>query len=90
MLCGFRAERVGKPKDWSRNVKPPTGLNEAVDELLGTKMKDALRVLTKGQRRQALTLVDELVMSTLASKVRVKIHRSPRCRDLTRAARPVS
>ena len=72
-MCGFRAERVGKPKDWSRNVAPPTGLSEALDAVVGTQMKDALRVLTKGDRRQALMLVDELVMSSLASKVRIKI-----------------
>ena len=66
----LRAARVGKPKDWSRNVKAPAGLHEAVDALAGAKMKEALRVLTKGERRQALTLVDQLVLTSLASKVR--------------------
>jgi Mg/Co/Ni transporter MgtE len=64
---------VGKPKDWSRNVKTPDGLHEAVDALAGDKMKKALRVLTKGDRRQALTLVDQLVLSSLASQVRMRI-----------------
>jgi hypothetical protein len=67
----LRAARVGKPKDWSRNVKAPAGMHEAVDALAGAKMKEALRVLTKGDRRQALTLVDQLVLSSLASKVRL-------------------
>ena len=67
----LRAARVGKPKDWSRNVKTPAGLHEAVDALAGAKMKDALRVLTKGDRRQALTLVDQLVLTSLATQVRL-------------------
>ena len=66
-----RATRVGKPKDWSRNIKTPASLHEAVDALAGAKMKEALRVLTKGERRAALMLVDELVLSSLASQVRI-------------------
>jgi len=70
-LLLLRAARVGKPKDWSRNIQAPAGLHEAVDALAGAKMKDALRVLTKGERRQALMLVDALVLSSLASQVRI-------------------
>ena len=70
---------------------PPTGLSKALDDVVGTQMKDALRVLTKGERRQALMLVDGLVLSSLASKARAEMLRSPLCRKLTHTrARPVS
>ena len=62
---------MGKPKDWSRNIQTPAGLHEAVDSVAGAKMKEALRMLTKAERRQALLLVDQLVLTSLASQVRL-------------------
>lgn len=61
---------MGKPKDTSQLVHPPTGLAEAVDRLAGADLLAALRVRTKGDRQVALQQIDAKVLEALAAQAR--------------------
>jgi polyribonucleotide nucleotidyltransferase len=68
-----RAARVGKPKDLSRIVQPTPGLHEAVSGIAAVDLDAAVRMLTKQERQQAMSLVDARVHAALSSQARPSV-----------------
>jgi len=62
------AARVGKVKDTSSVVLPPAGLKEAITEVAGPALLDAMRVTGKKERRVALGAADGLVYQQLSGR----------------------
>ncbi len=61
---------MGKPKDVSRIVQPTPGLHEAVSGVAADDLDAAVRLLTKQERQQAMSLVDARVHAALSSQAR--------------------